>query len=272
MKLHPADKDFTLSSIDPHDNGGFDDREKAEEEAKRDLEKLYDLHYRMFAENKRSLLIILQSMDAGGKDGTIRHLAAGLNPQGLHVTSFKVPSGEELEHDYLWRCHKAAPRRGEAAIFNRSQYEEVLIVRVHPEIVEQRNFPPGTATGDDLFKERYRQINDFERMLAENGTVILKFMLHISPEEQLERIEKRRSDSERQWKYAESDMKEREHWDEYMTAYQKMIRHTSTSHAPWYVIPADRKWYRNYLIGRIIVERLKELEMKFPKLGERVGD
>ena len=270
--MNPIDKNFSLSSIDPNDNGGFDDKAKAEAEAARDLETLYDLHYTMYAENRRSLLVVLQGMDASGKDGAIRHLAAVLNPQGVHVHSFKVPAGEETEHDFLWRVHRVAPRQGEAAIFNRSHYEEVLVVKVHPEILLKRNLPPEAPTGKDLFKQRYRQINDFERMLAENGTVIVKLMLHISPEEQLERIEKRIKDPERQWKYAESDMEERKRWDDYMDAYQSMLRNTSTDHAPWYVIPSDRKWYRNYLIGKILIETLENLKMQFPKLNERIGD
>lgn len=272
MLLKPANSRLTLSEIDPHDKGGIDDREAAEAEAQRDLQTLYDLHYRMFAENRRSLLVVLQGMDTGGKDGAIRHMAAGLNPQGVHVHSFKVPVGEETEHDFLWRVHRVAPRLGEAAIFNRSHYEEVLVVKVHPEILLKRNLPPGAPTGKDLFEQRYRQINDFEKMLAENGTVIVKFMLHISHDEQLERINKRLEDPERQWKYAESDMEERKYWDDYQHAYQTMIRKTSTPHAPWYVIPADRKWYRNYAIGKILVETLGDLKMEFPGLNERIGD
>jgi PPK2 family polyphosphate:nucleotide phosphotransferase len=268
MKHRPVSpgKHLRLDDIDPRATDGVDGREDADDELRDLLKRLYDLHYLMYADNRRSLLVVLQGLDASGKDGTIRHLASGLNPQGLKAYSFKTPSAEELDHDYLWRIHKAAPARGEIAIFNRSHYEEVLVVRVHRELLNHQQLPQEVLENEKFFERRYRQINDFERMLAENGTTILKFMLHVSSDEQKERIEKRLEDPRRQWKFSKADLEERDFRRQYLDAYEKMLKHTSTEHAPWYVIPADRKWYRNYLITKIVVEALERLDMSFPTL------
>ncbi len=260
----PADKGIKLAKIDPKERGSFKKEEEAADILKGNQKTLYDLHYLMYAENRRALLIILQGIDASGKDGAVRYLAGGLNPQGLTVHSFRAPSEEELDHDYLWRIHKACPGRGEVAILNRSHYEEVSTVKVHPELIGKQSLPPEIADQKYLFEQRYRQIRDFERMLTENGTAIIKLFLHISKEEQQERFDKRLSDPRKQWKFSAHDLVEREHWEAYQEAFQEMIGATSTDYAPWYVIPADRKWYRNYLIGEIVVRHLKDLPMEFP--------
>lgn len=262
----PVDRHVKLGEIDPAYTGGIHGKEEVREQDEENLKKLYDLHYLMYAENRRALLVILHGIDASGKDGTIRHLASGLNPQGLKVQSFVKPVAEEIDHDYLWRAHKVAPGRGEVAIFNRSHYEEVTTVRIHPELLEEESLPQDVLNDTKIFKRRFRQINDFERMLAENGTIVLKFLLHISKEQQQQRIGERLTDPRKHWKFQSSDVAEQQFWEEYMTAYQKMLRRTSTKHAPWYVIPADHKWFRNHLVTRIIVEKLKSIDMKFPKL------
>jgi PPK2 family polyphosphate:nucleotide phosphotransferase len=207
----------------------------------------------MYAEDKRALLIVLQAMDAGGKDGTIRHVMSGLNPQGCTVTSFKKPSEEELDHDYLWRIHHAVPRKGDFGIFNRSHYEDVLVVRVH-ELVPKSEW-----------SKRYDQINAFEKLLAENHVHVVKFFLHISKEEQLERLQARLEDPTKLWKFQEADAKERQYWDDYMEAFEEALVRCNTPHAPWYVIPANKKWYRNGAVSEILVETLSELDMSFPR-------
>ncbi len=252
-----------LSTIDPR-GPEERDREKTEEEAEADLKRLDALCYRMYAENRRALLVILQGIDASGKNGTTKHLARGVNPDGLQVVSFKRPSELEIEHDYLWRIHRETPHRGNVAIFNRSHYEEIIVTKVHPEILAAQHLPEDLLKDPDIFERRYRQINDFERMLAENGTVIVKFLLHISKEEQLERFRSRLEDPEKHWKFSEDDLAKRKHWNDYMQAFGEMIDATDTPWAPWHVVPADRKWYRNWLVGRALVERLEKLDMKFP--------
>ncbi len=213
---------------------------------------LQELQRVLWAEGKHSLLIVLQAMDAGGKDGTIRHVFRGVNPQGCQVTSFKVPTKEELSHDYLWRIHKATPRRGYMGIFNRSHYEDVLVVRVHDLV------PP------EIWKQRYEQINHFEKLLADTGTTILKFFLHISKEEQKERFQARLDDPSKNWKFSMGDVEERGHWDDYMLAFEEALSRCSTPWAPWYVIPANRKWYRNVAVSNIIIETLEGLGMQYP--------
>jgi PPK2 family polyphosphate:nucleotide phosphotransferase len=262
--LHPVEGKIDLRAIDPGDTGKFNGKKDAEQETQKHLKQLFDLHYMMFAENRRALLVILQGIDASGKDGAVRHLAGGLNPQGMKIYSFNKPSLEELDHDYLWRIHKAAPGRGEVGLFNRSHYEEVTTVKVHPKLLEAEQLPPEVASNGDLFKQRYRQINDFERILAENGTHIVKLLLHISKEKQEERFQKRLHDRRKHWKFSEGDLIERQYWDDYMNAFEEMIEHTGKPHAPWYIIPADRKWYRNYLVGKILVDTLAGLKMEFP--------
>jgi PPK2 family polyphosphate:nucleotide phosphotransferase len=241
-----------LSDYDPEDTGLSSGREAAKAEIEKDIQRLAELQEVLYAEDKRSLLIILQAMDAGGKDGTIKHVFRGVNPQGCEVTSFKAPSAEELDHDFLWRIHKAFPRKGHIGIFNRSQYEDVLVVRVHNLVPKQ------------VWKERYDQINRFERLLTEMGTVILKFFLHIGKDEQKKRFQERLADPRKNWKFSEVDLRERELWEEYQRAYEDALTKCSTEWAPWYVIPSDHKWYRNWLVARTIVQTLDSLDLKFP--------
>jgi PPK2 family polyphosphate:nucleotide phosphotransferase len=232
---------------------GFKGKPDMEAVLRENAAKMATLQYLMYAENKRSLLIVLQAMDTGGKDGTVRHVMTGLNPTGMIVKSFKVPSEEELDHDYLWRIHKAVPGRGDFAIFNRSHYEDVIVVRVH-ELV-----PPS------VWKKRYDQINAFEEDLTENGVTVLKFFLHISKEEQKRRIEDRIKDPSKHWKLSPADFKERKYWEDYQAAYEDVLNKCSTKWAPWYVIPADKKWFRNLAVAQIMLETLESMKMKFPK-------
>lgn len=229
------------------------DREEAESRTAELVARLRDLQHLMYAEDRHSLLIVLQGRDAAGKDGTIRKVFGPMNPQGCRVTSFKVPTAEELEHDFLWRCHKVAPRRGDVAIFNRSHYEDVLVVRVH-------GLVPKSS-----WRARYEHINAFERLLADSGTTILKFFLHIDREEQLERFGKRIENPKKNWKISDADYSERPLWDDYTGAYEEAFRRCSTGHAPWFVIPANRKWARNLAIAEITVEAMEALKMRFPK-------
>jgi len=248
-------KKVKLENWDPDDKSLVDldkkDGEKELDEVNDELEKLQEL---LFAEGKQQLLIILQGMDTSGKDGVIRHVFDGVNPQGVRVASFKVPTAEELSHDYLWRIHKQTPRKGEIVIFNRSQYEDVLVVRVHSLVPEE------------VWKKRYDQINEFERLLVEEGTTILKFYLHIDKDEQKQRLQARLDEPDKNWKFNPGDLEERKLWPEYQKAYEDVLSKTSTEYAPWYVIPSNRKWYRNLLIGKILVKTLKDMEMKLPEV------
>ncbi|HRY97459.1 MAG TPA: polyphosphate kinase 2 family protein [Bacteroidales bacterium] len=233
------------------------------------ISRLSEMQEKLYASDRHSVLIIFQAMDAAGKDGTIRHVMSGINPQGCQVTSFKAPSAEELDHTYLWRCMKALPERGRIGIFNRSYYEEVLVVRVHPGILAGQKLPNPPDPGDQGFwNSRFRQINDFERYLSENGMSIIKFFLHVSREEQKQRFLERIEDPSRHWKFSAGDVKERQHWDRYMAAYDDMLRHTSTPWAPWYVIPADKKWYMRALVADILVDRFNALKLEFPTADE----
>jgi PPK2 family polyphosphate:nucleotide phosphotransferase len=252
FKVEPGRK-VRLARWDPDDTAGFPDKESVEHKVKKNLKRLSELEYVLYAENKPSILIILQAMDGGGKDGTIRHVTGALNPQSCTVVPFKKPCEHELAHDFLWRIHQAAPRKGEIRIFNRSQYEDVLIVRVH-------NLVP-----QSVWSKRYGQINAFEEILARNDTHILKFYLHISKEEQLERLRARLKDSTKQWKIDPADFEERKHWDDYMRAYEAVLSKCSTPHAPWFIIPANKKWFRNFAISQILVEHLSGLPMRFPE-------
>ena len=246
-------KRIDLDRIDPADTGKYRDREQAEAEENRYLKRLYDLQARFAAESKRGLLIVLQGLDAAGKDGTIRHVFTGMNPQGCDVHAFKVPTPIEAAHDYLWRIHVCAPRKGMIGIFNRSHYEDVLAVRV------LKLVPP------EVWGRRYDQINEFERMLTENGTVILKFYLHISAKEQRQRILDRLSDPLRNWKFSESDLETRRKWKLYRAAYNDALTRCNTEWAPWHVVPADRKWYRNLLISQTVTRTLEEMKPKVPR-------
>jgi PPK2 family polyphosphate:nucleotide phosphotransferase len=250
--LVPPEAPVRLEAYDPGYTGDFRHKDETKDELERNTKRLRDLQRVLWAEGKHALLIVLQALDAGGKDGTIRHVFRGVNPQGCQVTSFKVPTDEELAHDFLWRIHKAAPRRGYIGVFNRSHYEDVLVVRVH-------NLVP-----EAVWRPRYEQINQFEKLLADTGTTILKFFLYISKEEQKERFEARLRDQGKNWKFSMGDVKERGYWDDYMRAYEEALSRCSTPWAPWYVIPADHKWYRNLVISRILVETLEKLEMRYP--------
>ena len=250
--LVEPDSKIKLSNYDPDDTGDLNSKSKADKLLEQHREKLSTLQDLMYAEAKHSLLVVLQAMDAAGKDGTIRHIFTGVNPQGCQVTSFKKPTLEELKHDFLWRVHRATPARGMIGIFNRSHYEDVLVVRVH-----------GNLSKNEL-KNRFQAINHFEDLLVENGTNILKFFLHISKDEQKRRLEERIQDQLKNWKISEADFSERRYWNDYMDAYQDALSHCSTKRAPWYVIPAEKKWFRNLAVSQIIVDRMKGLKMEYP--------
>ncbi|HTV82162.1 MAG TPA: polyphosphate kinase 2 family protein [Acidobacteriaceae bacterium] len=242
-----------LKHIDPNFTGGHENHSTAKKEIAQYQEKLWTLQDQLYSERQRSVLICLQALDTGGKDGTINHVLGAMNPQGCRVAPFRQPSPEEAAHDFLWRAHRAAPARGEVVIFNRSHYEDVLVVRVH-DLVPKK-----------VWKGRYELINDFEKLLVEHGTVVLKFYLHISKDEQLRRFRDRLDDPAKRWKISEADYKEREFWKDYTSAYEEALSRCSTESAPWFVIPANHKWFRNLAVARIVVEHLEALRMKYPK-------
>jgi PPK2 family polyphosphate:nucleotide phosphotransferase len=246
-------KRVKLAHYDPEATPGYKKGDKAHAETEKTIARLDELQYLLYAENKHALLVVLQGMDTSGKDGTIRHVMSGLNPQWCKATNFKAPTPEEAEHDFLWRIHHAVPRRGEVGIFNRSQYEDVLAARVH-------NLAP-----QDVWSERYDQINRFERYLADNNVVVLKFFLHISKDEQRQRILDRIDDPRKNWKLSPADFAERKFWPAYLKAYEVALTRCNTKHAPWFIIPANKKWYRNLAVAKILVETLEELNMKYPK-------
>jgi len=264
--LVPPNSKVILSKSGTADTGGMNSKKDSVKLLQKNIKQMAELQAKVFAQDKYSLLIIFQAMDAAGKDGTIKHVMSGLNPQGTQVYSFKQPSKEELDHGYLWRINKALPERGRIGIFNRSHYEEVLVVRVHDLVKHQKI--PDKFNNKNIWKQRYRQINDFERYLYENGIIILKFFLHISREEQKNRFLKRIEDPSRNWKFATGDIEERKYWDDYQKAYQEAISATSKKHAPWYIIPADRKWFMRLAVSEIIVKELKKLKPGFPKLSD----
>lgn len=242
-------------------------KERAAEILEANRASLAESQELLWASNLYSILIVLQGMDTSGKDGTIKHVMAGVNPQGCRVTSFKVPTSEETDHNFLWRYTRALPARGEIGIFNRSYYEDVLVVKVHPEILDNQQLPPGKR-GDKFWNARYDDINAFERHLVQNGTFIMKFFLHISKEEQKKRLLDRIEDKEKYWKFALSDLAERQFWDDYQTAYEMMLSKTSTDTAPWYIIPADYKWIARSLIADIISTKIRSLDLKYPEVAE----
>jgi len=250
--VKPGSK-LKLSSIDPDSDGGVKGKDAAAIQLQKNLDRLAVLQHLLYAENRRGVLIVLQGIDAGGKDGTIRNVMTGLNPQGCRVVSFKVPSDLEKRHDYLWRVHKETPQTGEMVIFNRSHYEDVLVVRVHKLVPKQ------------VWSRRYREINDFERMLSDNGVKILKFFLYISKDEQKKRFEERIENPQKNWKFSQGDVEERKYWDDYAAAFEDAINVCSTSYAPWHVIPANRKWFRNLAVSSVIVEAMEEMKMRYPK-------
>jgi PPK2 family polyphosphate:nucleotide phosphotransferase len=256
-------KNFRLKDWDSSDTLNFDDKEQAEKILAEGVEKLAKLQDKLYADDRWSLLLIFQAMDAAGKDGTIKHVMSGINPQGCQVYSFKSPSAEEFDHDFLWRTTKCLPERGRIGIFNRSYYEEVLVVKVHPEFLEKQRMPRKLVT-KDVWNERYESINDFEKHLSRNGTIVRKFFLNVGKDEQKERFLKRLDDPDRNWKFSSSDAKERGHWDEYQDAYQDLIRATATKHAPWYVVPADHKWFSRVVVAAAIIDALESLDLDYP--------
>ena len=264
----PPGKRIRLRNYDPAFTGGFKTKEDAVKRLTRDVDEIAKYQDVLYAQDIYAILMIFQAMDAAGKDGAVKHVMSGINPQGCQVYSFKAPSAEELDHDYLWRCMKALPERGRIGIFNRSYYEEVLIVRVHPEMLVRQKLPP-MPKGKKFWKARYDEINDFERYLVRNGILVLKFFLNVSKEEQKRRFLKRIEDADKNWKFSATDSKERGFWDDYMKAYEEAFNHTSTPWAPWYILPADHKWFTRAVVSSILLKKLKSLRMSYPKVTQQ---
>ena len=260
-------KKFRLKNVDPNETWKVGSKERATELLGKGMEKLRELQDKLYAQDRWALLLVFQAMDAAGKDGTIKHVMSGVNPQGCHVTAFKAPSSEELDHDYLWRSTKALPERGRIGIFNRSYYEEVLVVRVHPTLLDKQHLPE-ELVHKRIWKERFEDINAYERYLSRNGVVIRKFFLHVSKEEQKKRLLERLDLPEKNWKFQIGDLRERELWDEYMEAYEETIQRTATPDAPWYVIPADHKWFTRVVVSAAIVETLESLDVDYPTVSD----
>jgi PPK2 family polyphosphate:nucleotide phosphotransferase len=262
-------KKFRLKNIDPGDTGGLGSEQKAR--AKELLEKgvqwLAHEQDKFYANDRQAMLLVFQAMDAAGKDGTIRHVMSGVNPQGCQVYSFKQPSAEELDHDFLWRCQRCLPERGRIGIFNRSYYEEVLVVRVHKELLERQKMPESLVTGD-IWKERLKDIAAFERYLSRQGMILLKFFLHVSREEQKRRFLERLDNPEKNWKFSSADVKERGYWNDYMAAYEDAIRRTASREAPWYVVPSDKKWFARLVVSAAIVDAFWKLQLAYPRVGD----
>ena len=258
---------FRLKDVDPDETRGFSGKERAADALQQGVELLSAMQEKLYAQDRRALLLIFQAMDAAGKDGAIKHVMSGINPQGCEVYSFKAPSAEELDHDFLWRTSKRLPERGRIGIFNRSYYEEVLVVRVHPEFLAAQKLPPDLVT-ESIWEQRYEDINAFERYASRNGITILKFFLHVSPQEQKKRFMERLDNPDKNWKFSAADVRERGRWADYMTAYEEMIRHTSTREAPWYVVPADHKWFTRLVVAAAIHDALEGMELAFPEVGE----
>ena len=265
--LVPPGKKARLSDFDPGFTGKFRQKEEAREKLAADIDKLAKYQDVLYAQDTKALLVIFQALDAAGKDSVIKHVMSGVNPQGTEVYSFKAPSAEELDHDYLWRCHRAIPERGRIGIFNRSYYEEVLVLRVHPEFLQAQKLPPKSMK-KDIWQWRFDQINDFERYLVRNGIEIIKFFLNVSKEEQRQRFLTRLNTPEKNWKFSLTDVQERGHWDEYHEAFEDVFRHTSTKWAPWYIIPADHKWFTHVAVADIIVSKLKSMDLKYPSVSK----
>jgi PPK2 family polyphosphate:nucleotide phosphotransferase len=258
-------KKFRLKDYDPADTAKLHSQERAEELLAKGIARMAELQDKLYAQNRWGLLLIFQAMDAAGKDGVIKHVMSGVNPQGCQVYSFKTPSTEELDHDYLWRSMKCLPQRGRIGIFNRSYYEETLVVRVHPEILANERMPPDLVT-KNIWDERFQDICACERYLSRNGFVIRKFFLNVSKKEQKRRFLDRLQQPEKNWKFSAADLHERERWDDYMSAYEDMIANTATPHAPWFVIPADNKWFTRLAVAAAIVDTLDDLDLSYPKL------
>jgi len=263
-------KDLRLKDVDPGDTLEFTEKEHksvAKEMLASGVMALAELQDKLYAQDKWALLLIFQAMDAAGKDGAIKHVMSGVNPQGCQVYSFKSPSSEDLDHDYLWRCMKCLPNRGHIGIFNRSYYEEVLVVRVHPEFLAKQKLPPKLA-GKQIWQDRFQDIRNFELYLARNGVVVRKFFLHVSKKEQKRRFLERINDPQKNWKFSSNDAAERDYWDDYMGAYEEMIQETATKDAPWYVVPADNKWFTRLVVAAAVIETLDDLDLKYPEIGE----
>jgi len=260
---------FRLDHIDPGETMGFgsEDKPRAKKALATGVEALAELQDRLYAQDRWAVLLVFQAMDAAGKDGTIKHVMSGINPQGCEVFSFKAPSDEELDHDYLWRSMKSLPQRGRIGIFNRSYYEEVLVVRLHDELLARQRLPPELVT-KDIWKKRYKDIRNFEKYLTRNGIVIRKFFLHVSKKEQKKRFLERLEDPEKNWKFSVSDIKERAFWSDYMTAYEDAIRQTASKDAPWYVVPADNKWFTRVVVAAAVVDTLGSLGLSYPKVDK----
>ena len=269
FRIDKPDK-FRLADIDPADTCGLDlDKDEAKAMLADGVKRLSELQERLYAQDRWAVLLIFQAMDAAGKDGAIKHVMSGINPQGCQVHAFKAPSAAELDHDFMWRTTVALPERGRIGIFNRSYYEEVLVVRVHPEILARQKLPAELVT-KDIWEQRFKDIRAFERYLARNGTLVLKFFLHVSKEEQRKRFLERLEEPGKRWKFSMGDVAERKLWDDYMHAYEDMIRNTSRGEAPWYVVPADNKWFTRLVVGAAIVEAMERLDLHFPKV-DRAG-
>jgi PPK2 family polyphosphate:nucleotide phosphotransferase len=260
---------FRMKDVDPGDTLGLksDDKPRAKEALEMGVETLAELQDKLYAQDKWAVLLVFQAMDAAGKDGAIKHVMSGVNPQGCQVFSFKAPSAEDLDHDYLWRCMKCLPNRGHIGIFNRSYYEETLVVRVHPEFLAKQKIPQSLVT-KEIWKERFQDIRGFERYLARNGIVVVKFFLHLSKKEQKRRFLERADTPEKNWKFSGSDMAERGFWDDYQKAYEDMIRNTATKHSPWYVVPADNKWFTRMVVAAAVIETLASLGVDYPKVDK----
>jgi PPK2 family polyphosphate:nucleotide phosphotransferase len=263
-------REFRLKDVDPNDTLRFtkeEDKPRAKEALATGVMALAELQDKLYAQDRWGVLLIFQAMDAAGKDGAIKHVMSGVNPQGCKVFSFKSPSSEDLDHDYLWRCMKCLPNRGEIGIFNRSYYEEVLVVRVHPEFLQKQKLPP-KLVDKKIWRERFEDIRNFEQYLSRNGIVIRKFFLHVSKKEQKRRFLERIENPEKNWKFSANDAAERDYWDDYMNAYEEMIQETATKQAPWYVVPADNKWFTRVVVAAAVIEALAELDLAYPKVGE----
>lgn len=260
---------FRLKTVDPGDTRQLDSEDKpmARQLLSEGVEVLSELQDKLYAQDRWALLLIFQAMDAAGKDGTIKHVMSGVNPQGCQVSSFKMPSSVDLNHDYLWHSMKQLPERGRIGIFNRSYYEETLVVRVHPELLARQTLPP-QLLGEDIWKQRFRDIHHFEDYLSHNGVVVRKFFLHLSKQEQKKRFMERLDNPAKNWKFSANDIKERAFWDDYMKAYDDMIRHTSSHHAPWYVVPADNKWFARLVVAAAVIDTLESLNLSYPAVGD----
>ena len=258
---------FRLKDFDPEDTNGMKDRKQAKEILEHSRELLSQFQEKLYAQDRWALLIIFQAMDAAGKDGAVKHVMSGINPQGCDVTSFKAPSKEELDHEYLWRAHRAVPQRGKIGIFNRSYYEEVLVVRVHQDLLNAQQLPK-ELINKHIWEERYEDINNFEKYLGRNGIIVMKFFLHLSKSEQKKRFLERLEMPEKNWKFSMADVKERSCWKDYQHAYEEMIQNTATKHAPWHVIPADNKWFTRLAVAGAIIEQLHSLDLQFPEVDD----